>query len=107
MSQAVKERQELRSSVLRLLMAVVLNKEKEKRYKISKIKPGTPECDLIEESQLDDEEITEIIFSEIKKRKEAISEYEKGKRMELAEKEKKELEILREYLPEQRNEKKN
>lgn len=99
LKKGMKEKNELAVSVLRLVLAAVLNKEKEKRYRLSKA--GAKEEDLAKESELTDEEIIEVISSEGKKRKEAILEYEKGKRQDLAEKEKKELEILKKYLPEQ------
>ncbi len=104
LKEAVKNREELKSSVLRLLLAAIFNKEKEKRYKLSKEKPELNEAELEEESQLNDEEVIDVISSEAKKRKESIGEFEKGKRMDLAEKEKKELEILEKYLPEQMSE---
>ncbi|MFH0906748.1 MAG: GatB/YqeY domain-containing protein [bacterium] len=91
-----------RVSVLRMLMSVILNKEKEKRTKLSK-EENNPEK-LDELSNLTDEEIIEVISSESKKRKDSIEQYEKGNRQELAEKEKKELEILVDYLPEQMDE---
>ena len=59
------------------------------------------EEELIKESALTDEEIIDVLSSEIKKRKDAIVLYEKGNRQELAGKEKKEIEILKKYLPEQ------
>jgi len=103
--QAVKNKEELKSSVLRMLLAVILNKEKEKRYKLTRQNFSSKNLSgQDKESQLIDEEIIKIVFSEIKKRKEAILGYEKGERKELAEKEKKELEILKEYLPEQLSE---
>ena len=43
----------------------------------------------------------EVISSEVKKHKESISGFEKGERQDLVEKEKRELEILQKYLPEQ------
>ena len=92
---------ELASSTLRMVLAGVISKEKEKRYKISKEKPDLKEQELIKESELTDEEIIEVLLSEIKKRKDAIVLYEKGDRQELADKEKKEIEILQKYLPEQ------
>lgn len=88
---AVKNKDELKSSVLRLLTAAILNKEKEKRYKLKEEK----------DIALTDEEITEVVVSEFKKRKESISEYQKGQRQDLADKEKKEAEILQQYLPDQ------
>ena len=51
-----------------------------------------------------DEQVLEVISSEIKKRKDAIALYEQGKRPELAEREKKEIDILKKYLPEQLSE---
>ena len=95
---------ELEVSVLRLINAAVLNKEKEKRYKISKEKPELSGEELEKESQLMDEEIIEVIAFEAKKRKESIELFEKGKREDLAQKEKQELEILQKYLPEQLSE---
>jgi uncharacterized protein YqeY len=49
--------------------------------------------------ELNDEEEIKIINSLVKKRKEAIEIFEKANRVELAEKEKKELEILQSFLP--------
>ena len=89
--EALKSREELKTSVLRLLSSAILNKEKEKRYQFGKA----------EDISLIDEEIIEVISSEIKKRKEAADLYEKGGRAELAQKEKKEIEFLKAYLPEQ------
>ena len=104
LKEAVKNREELKSSVLRLLLAAIFNKEKEKRYKLSKEKPELSGEELEEESQLNDEEVIDVISSEARKRKESIVEFEKGGRKDLVEKEKKELEILEKYLPEQLSE---
>jgi uncharacterized protein YqeY len=104
LNKAVKTKEELNSSVLRMSTAAILNKEKEKRYKLSKEKPDLKEDELAKESQLTDEEVLEVISSEIKKRKESVLEFEKGERKDLAEKEKKEIEILQKYLPEQLSE---
>jgi len=101
---ALKKKDEISSSALRMLLAAILNKEKEKRYKIAKTEPELIEEELIEKSQLTDEEVTEVMSSEVKKRKESILEFEKGERQNLAEKEKKELEVLNKYLPEQLSE---
>ncbi|KPJ55377.1 hypothetical protein AMJ47_00725 [Parcubacteria bacterium DG_72] len=92
LKQAVKERKEIISLTLRLLLAAVSNKEKEKKYKTG-------------EEELAEQELLEVVVAEVKKRKEAIREYEKGKRQDLAEKEEKELEVLAKYLPEQLSEK--
>ena len=51
-----------------------------------------------------DEDVIDVIGKEVKKRRESIDLYEKGGRPELAEKEKKELDIIQRYLPEQLHE---
>jgi len=94
LNSAVKNKEELKSSVLRMFLAALLNKEKEKKFKLKEEK----------EAQLIDEEIIEAIYSEIKKRKEAKELYFRGGRFDLAEKEEKEVEILQKYLPEQLSE---
>ena len=96
----LKEKKEIEVSTLRMLSSAIFNREKEKRYKLSQEKPDLKEKDLEKESQLTDEEIVPVVFSEIKKRREAIEGFEKGKREDLAKKEKKELEVLQKYLPE-------
>lgn len=54
--------------------------------------------------ELNEEEELKIINSLVKKRKESIEIFEKANRLDLAEKEKKELEILISFLPEQLSE---
>jgi len=98
---ALKNQEEELLSTLRLIKATIQNKEKEKRLKISKTEKNAKEEDLIKQSALTDEEIVDLIFSEIKKRKESIVFYKQGKREELAKKEEAEIEILKKYLPEQ------
>ena len=78
---ALRNQEELTLSVLRLLKAAILNKEKDKRYKITKTEKDIKEKDLVEKSELTDEEIIDLIFSEIKKEKNLLfcSSREKGK----------------------------
>jgi len=90
------KKEELRVSVLRLALASLNNKEIEKRTRLSK---SFPLEKLEELSKLTEEEIIEILNSEAKKRKESIISFKQGQRLELAEKEEKELVILEEYLP--------
>lgn len=102
--EAMKGKKELEVSVLRMVLATIASKETEKRTKIWKEKPQSSPEELGKESQLTDEEVVEVVSSEIKKRRDAILLYEKGGRQELADKEKKEMEILSQYLPEQLSE---
>ncbi|OIJ89757.1 GatB/YqeY domain-containing protein [Streptomyces colonosanans] len=82
---AIKERDELRSSTLRLTLAAITKEEvagKEKR-------------------ELSDEEVTKVITREAKKRREAAEAFAQGGRTEQAEREKAEGELLATYLPKQ------
>lgn len=100
--EALRKKDKLRVSVLRMLISSVLNKEKEKRAKLAKTEKD--EEKLTQSSKLTDEETLQAVSSEVKKRNDSIEQFEKGNRSDLAEQEKKELEILKEYLPEQMSE---
>lgn len=103
---ALKLRKPEEVSVLRLVMASLINQEKEKIYKVN-INPDNAEKseeELEKLRQLTEEEIINIILYEAKKGKEAIEGFEKGNRPDSVEKEKRELEILYKYLPEQMSE---
>jgi len=102
LKKAIQEKNELAVLALRGLNAAVHNKKIEKRTKLSKQEKDLTK--LEKESKLTEEEILEVISSEAKKRKDAIDEFRKGGRDDLVEKEKRELEILKKYLPEQMNE---
>jgi len=97
-------KKELELSVLRMLLSSINNKETEKKTKIWKEKPSLAPEKIQKEAELADEEIFDVIASEVKKRREAIEGFEKGGRKESAEKERKELAILQKYLPEQMSE---
>lgn len=97
-----KAKEETRLSVLKMLQAEIKNAEIAKRTRLVKRTNGSimeDEC-----CELNDEEVLEVIFREIKKRRDSVEMYEKGGRSDLAEKEKKEIEILSAYLPEQMSE---
>ena len=82
---AIKERNELRSSTLRLTLTAITKEEvagKEKR-------------------ELSDDEVLKVITKEAKKRREAADAFAQGGRAESAEREKAEGEVLAEYLPKQ------
>jgi hypothetical protein len=96
--EAFKSKNESQLSTLRLLLAALKNKEVEKRTRLSK----SEAIEKLEElSRLSEEEIIEVISSEIKKRRDAAEQYKKGSRPELAAKEEEEIIVLTVYLPEQ------
>lgn len=102
LKQAMLAKDEARVLVLRGLNSAIKNKEIEKRTKLSKTESDLAK--LEEASRLSDEEIQDVVSSEAKKRRESILEFGKGGRQDLVDKETKELEILKEYLPEQLSE---
>lgn len=77
---------ELKVSTLRMLKAGIQNLEIELRAK---------------RKELNDESVLEVVSREVKRRKESIEAFVKGLRQDLADKERKELEILLSYLPAQ------
>ncbi len=81
MKGALKSKDTLRLQTIRFLLSQIKNKEIDARR------------------ELQDEEIYKIIMTLVKQRKESIEIFEKAGRIELLEKEKKELEILESYLP--------
>ena len=83
---AMKAREVLRVSTLRLILSEIERKEKEK---------GLP---------AEQEAIIQILYTMIKKRKEAIELFIKGGRQDLADKEEKEIPIIESYLPQQMHE---
>jgi len=82
--EAMKLRDALKSSVLSFLRADMLNLATTKQ-----------------KDKLDDAEVIVVIKKQIKQRQDSIEQFTKGKRLEAAEKEKNELEILKSYLPAQ------
>ena len=84
------------------VMSSIKNRELDKRAKLSKA--GTELSKLDEESRLNEEEVLEVIVSEVKKRKESIESFRDGRREDLATQEKEELDILMTYMPEQMSE---
>ena len=81
--EAIKARDESRMSCLRILKTAIKNKQVEKGDK------------------LQDSDVQTIISSLIRKGQEAVHEYKKGQREDLASKEEQEIKILYGYLPEQ------
>ncbi|WP_234568002.1 GatB/YqeY domain-containing protein [Rhodohalobacter sp. 614A] len=83
---AMKAKDADRLNVLRSLKAKLLEKE------ISERKGG--------EATLSDEQVVEVLMKAAKQRKESIDQFEGGGRDDLAKKEKYELEVIEDYLPE-------
>lgn len=96
---ALKEKNESAVSTLRMVTSSIFNKEMDKRVKILQAEPGLAEEQLKEKVKLSDEEVAEVVSSEVKKRRDSIAGFEQGGRDDLVAKEKAELDILMKYLP--------
>ena len=81
MKQAMKSNDKLRLSTIRMIRSALKNKEIELRKK------------------LEDEEVVKVIQVMVRKGEESVEQFQIGGRMDLVEKEKKEIEILKSFLP--------
>jgi uncharacterized protein YqeY len=83
LADAMRARQEVRKSALRMLIAAVKNAEIEAGHGFS------------------DDEVVGVVQKQAKQRRESIAEFEKANRADLVAQEQGELEVLEAYLPEQ------
>jgi uncharacterized protein YqeY len=83
---AMRDKQQLKLSVIRMLKSAVKYRE------IEVMKP------------LDDAGVQQVIASEIKRRRDSVEQYRAGNRADLADKEEAEIAVLQAYLPEQLSE---
>ena len=83
LKQAMKQGDDRRRSLIRLVLAGVKNAEIDK---------GAP---------LDDSGVIDVISREVRQHRESIAEFSKGNRQDLVTKEEAELNMLLEYLPQQ------
>ena len=78
---AMKAKDEIRLSTLRMMKAAVKNKEIDKR------------------APLEDQETVAVLSTMVKQRKESIEQFTKGGRQELADKEAAEIKLIEGYMP--------
>lgn len=83
LKEALKSRDRLKLSVIRLIKASLKNREIEKM------------------KGLTDDDVMSVLLSHSKQRKESIRQFTLAGRIDLAEKEQKEFEIIEQYLPKQ------
>ncbi|HBY57971.1 MAG TPA: glutamyl-tRNA amidotransferase [Candidatus Atribacteria bacterium] len=86
MNKALKNKEKLRLSTLRMIRAAMKNAEISKKDKLT------------------EDEIISILKNNLKKAEESLDIFIKGERPDLIDKAKKEIEIIKEYLPEQLSE---
>jgi uncharacterized protein YqeY len=81
MTAAMKAKEAERLSALRMVKAALMNREKEHN------------------TELTDQEVTKVLQSLVKQRRDAAEQYEQAGREELAAKERAEIGVIEEYLP--------
>lgn len=84
LNQALKDKDEIKVSVLRMLVSEIHNKQISNKS-----------------DEISDDEIIKVIRQQVKKIKESIEAYKQGKRDDLVKKESQELDILNKYLPQE------
>lgn len=94
----------MRERILKDLKQAMKEQNKELLSVIRMVKGAIQMEELKVKHPLTDEEVITIITREIKTRKEAITEFEKGNRTDLIEKTKSEIVLLETYMPEQLSE---
>jgi uncharacterized protein len=82
LKRAMKDRDQLRMDVIRMMKAAILNKELELK------------------KELDDADMSRVMTTLVKQRRESVEHYQKANRADLASKELKEIDIIQHYLPE-------
>jgi len=85
LTDAIKARESLRSSTLRMVLTSITNAEVAGK----------------ESKELTDEDVMTVLTQEAKKRREAATAFEDAGRLEAAEKERMEAAVIADYLPEQ------
>lgn len=80
---AMKKRDRFKAGVISMAKAAILKEEKDNKKK------------------LDDNDVIAVLSREVKQRREAIKEFEKGNRQDLVKQNESEIEILLDYLPQQ------
>ncbi|MCK4353785.1 MAG: GatB/YqeY domain-containing protein [Dehalococcoidia bacterium] len=83
LKEALKQRNQTRASVLRMLLSEIKNTE------------------IAQQKHLDDDKILDVISKEVKRHRESIEAFRQGNRSDLVVQEKAELSILMGYLPKQ------
>lgn len=72
----------------------------QKRNTLRMLLAAIKQVEVDEQTTLDDDGVQNVLMKQAKQRRESIADYEQAGREELAEKEREELALIKEYLPE-------
>src|SRR5690554_4227426 len=91
----------LKDRLMEDLKASMKNKNSIRKNTITMVRAAIKQIEVDQRTELEDEQILEIISKQLKEKKNAIEDFKKGERQDLVDLTQKEMEILLEYLPEQ------
>ena len=94
----------LKEDLMKALKEAMQVKNTLKKETITMLRAAILQVEKDGQKELNEAEMQAIVAKEVKKRKESISDFEKGGRQDIVEQLNKEIEILSEYLPEQLSE---
>lgn len=94
----------LKKNLMEDMKSSMKNKDTIKKNTITMIRAAIKQREVDERIELSDEDILEIISKQLKEKRMAIEEFNKGNRQDLVELTEKEIEILLKYLPKQLSE---
>ena len=90
---------ELKEQILNDFKEAMKAREKERLSVLKMIKSELRNKEIDSGDELGEDELHALLAKEAKQRKESIKQFEEGDRQDLADKEKRELEIIESYLP--------
>lgn len=99
--QAMRDRDDLRRTTLRMLLSAVHNAEIAARPVSGDAGTAATTSIVPERPPLTEQMVQDVLRTQVKQRREAIDQFRRGSREELAQKEEAELVILSAYLPQQ------
>lgn len=91
----------LRDKINNDIKESMLNKDKETLAVLRMVKGSIQLEEISKKKELSDDEVVQVISKQIKTRKDANIEFEKGNRNDLIDKNNSEISILNRYMPEQ------
>lgn len=91
----------LKEKLMEDLKDAMKNKDDLKKNTVTMIRAAIKQIEVDKRVELNDDEVTEIISKEAKKRKDAIVEFEKAGRQDLVNQTNAELALIKSYLPEE------
>jgi uncharacterized protein YqeY len=83
------------------LKSAMKNKEKLRKSVITMVRAAIKQYEVDNRTEIDDEKIVEIMSKQVKQKKDAIIDFQKGNRQDLVDEANNEIEVLLEYLPKQ------